>query len=82
MRQPRTSTILAIAIALVTILTLMAASMTAVWLTEEVRVVGLIAVPTALVAGLLVVYFEWRTKVQRRMLAKGRDFQALEGGVT
>jgi amino acid transporter len=82
MRQPKTSTILAIAIALVAILTLMAASMMAVWLTEEVRVVGLIAVPTALVAGLLVVYFEWRTKVRRRMLAKGRDFQALEGGVT
>jgi hypothetical protein len=64
-KQAKTSTILAVAIAFVGIWTVMAASITAVWLTEEVRVVGLVAVPTGLVAGLLVVYFEWRAKLQR-----------------
>jgi len=41
----------------------MAAGMTAGWLTEELRVTGLVMLPTAIVAGLLVVYFEWRAKL-------------------
>ena len=39
------------------------AGITAVWLTEEVRVFGLVMLPTAIVAGLLVVYFDWRAKL-------------------
>jgi hypothetical protein len=69
-KQTKKSTILAVAIAFVGIWAVMTASITAVWLTEEVRVVGLVAVPTGLVAGLLVVYFEWRTKLQRRIHAQ------------
>ena len=45
----------------------MAAGTTAVWLTEQVRVFGLVMLPTAIVAGLLVVYFEWRAKVLNRI---------------
>jgi hypothetical protein len=48
----------------------LAAGVTAVWLTEEVRVVGLVTLPTAIVASLLVLYFDWRAKLQRRILAE------------
>ena len=64
------STVLAIAVAFVSIWVVMAAGVTAVWLTEEVRVVGLVTLPTAIVASLLVLYFDWRAKLQRRILAE------------
>ena len=60
-----------LAIAFVSIWVVMAAGMTAVWLTGEVRVFGLVMLPTAVVASLLVVYFDWRARLQRRILAKG-----------
>jgi hypothetical protein len=69
---------LAVAIAFVGIWAVMTASITAVWLTEEVRVVGLVAVPTGLVAGLLVVYFEWRTKLQPRIHAQREGVEQLD----
>ena len=49
---------------------MLAAGVTAVWLTEEVRVVGLVIVPTAIVVSLLVLYFDWRAKLQRRIVAE------------
>jgi hypothetical protein len=64
------STVLAIAVALVSVWVMTAAGMTAVWLTEDARVFGLIALPTAIVASLLVLYFDWRARVQRRILAE------------
>jgi predicted ABC-type sugar transport system permease subunit len=64
------STVLAIALAFVSIWVVMAAGTTAVWLTGEVRVVGLVMLPTAVVASLLVLYFDWRAKLQRRILAE------------
>jgi Flp pilus assembly protein TadB len=69
---------LAIAIAFVGIWAVTAASITAVWLTEEVRVAGLVALPTALVAALLVVYFEWRARRQRQILAPREDLEHLD----
>ena len=78
MKPAKRSTILALAIALVSIWAVMAASITAVWLTEEVRVVGLVTVPAGIVAGLLVVYFEWRTKLQRRIRAQGQNVEQLD----
>jgi hypothetical protein len=39
-------------------------------LTEEVRVFGLVILPTAIVASLLVLYFDWRATLQRRILAE------------
>jgi hypothetical protein len=67
------STILAIGLAFVSIWAVMAAGITPVWLTEEVRVVGLVTLPPAIVASLLVLYFEWRAKLQRRILAERKD---------
>lgn len=62
--------VLAIAVAFLTVWVVMAACITAVWLTEEVRVVGLVILPTAVVASLLVLYFDWRSKLQRRALGE------------
>ena len=64
------STVLAIALAFLSVWVIMAAGLTAVWLTEEVRVIGLIALPAAIVASLLVMYFDWRARLQRRILAE------------
>jgi hypothetical protein len=38
-----------------------------------VRVFGLVALPTAIVASLLVVFFEWREKLLRRIQAEPKD---------
>ena len=64
------ATVPAVVVAFVSIWVLLAAGITAVWLTEEVRVVGLLILPTAVVASLLVLYFDWRAKLQRRILAE------------
>jgi hypothetical protein len=69
------STVLAIALALVSIWVMTAAGVTAGRWTEEVRVVGLVTLPTALIASLLVLYFDWRAKLQRRILVR-RDRQS------
>ena len=65
MNKASTSTILATAPAV-------AATM-ALWGTAEARVFGLVALPTAIVAALLVVYFDWREQLSRRMLADPSD---------
>jgi hypothetical protein len=64
-----------VALAFVSIWVVLAAAATAMWLTEEVRVVGLVTVPAAIVAGLLVLYFDWRARVLRPIRAErdGRD---------
>jgi hypothetical protein len=72
-RYARKATILAVALAFVGIWVVLATGATAVWLTGEVRVFGLVALPTAIVAGLLVVYFDWREKLLRRMLDEPKD---------
>ena len=60
------ATLVALALLFVSIWVVLAAGVTAVWLTEEVRVFGLVILPTGIVAGLLVVYFDWRAKLRRR----------------
>ena len=70
MRKANKETIVALALALFSIWALLAVDITAVWLTSEVRVFGLVILPTAIVAGLLVVYFDWRAKLRRRVLAE------------
>jgi hypothetical protein len=62
--------ILAVALAFVSVWVVLAAGMTAVWLTDDARVVGLVMVPTVIVASLLVLYFDWRGRVMRRLRAE------------
>jgi len=63
------SEIVAIVLAFISLFVVTIAGSTAVWLTSEVRVFGLVVLPTAIVAGLLVVYFDWRAKLRTRILA-------------
>ena len=67
MKKP---TVLAIAFAFVIIRVVMAAGSTATWLTDEVRVTGLVILPTAIMVFLVVLYFDWRAKPLRRILAE------------
>jgi hypothetical protein len=62
-------TALVMALAFAGMWAVMAAGIPAVRLTREVRVVGLVILLTSVVAALLVLYFDWRTKLQRRILA-------------
>jgi hypothetical protein len=64
------TTILGVAVAFVSAWLVLVASLTAVWLTEEVRVLGLVWLPTAIVASLLVVYFDWRMRLMRGLPAE------------
>jgi hypothetical protein len=64
------ATVVALALLFVSIWVVFAAGITAVWLTQEVRVFGLVILPTGIVAGLLVVYFAWRDNLRRRALAE------------
>jgi hypothetical protein len=67
------SEIVAIVLVFISIFVVMTAGATAVWLTSEVRVFGLVILPTAIVAGLLVVYFDWRARLRNRILADRDD---------
>jgi hypothetical protein len=67
------SEIVAIVLAFTSLFVVMIAGSIAVWLTSEVMVFGLVALPTAIVAGLLVVYFDWRAKLRNRILADRDD---------
>ena len=75
MREATKGQVLAVALAFASILAVLTAGATAVWLTDEVRVFGLVALPTAVVASLLVVYFDWREKHLRRKLAEPKGFR-------
>ena len=73
MKKATQSQIVAIVLAFVSIFVVLTAGATAVWLTSEVRVFGLVMLPTTIVAGLLVVYFDWRAKLRNRILADRDD---------
>ena len=72
MSKVNKATIVALALLFVSIWAVLAAGIIAVWLTEEVRVFGLVMLPAGIVAGLLVGYFDWRAKLRGRIMA-GRE---------
>ena len=67
MKKAKRRMIVAAVLFFVSVWLIMPTGITAVWLTEQVRAFGLVMLPTAIVAGLLVVYFEWRAKVLNRI---------------
>ena len=73
MKKATTSEIVAIVLAFISLCVVMISGSTAVWLTSEVRVFGLVVLPTVIVAGLLVVYFDWRATLRHRILADRDD---------
>ena len=70
MRKVNKATVLALALACCILWIVLAVGITVVWSTAESRVLGLAILPTAIVAGLLVVYFDWRAKLRRRVLGE------------
>ena len=70
MRKASKETIVALALVFFSLWIVLAVGITAAWLTAEVRVLGLVMLPTAIVAGLLAVYFDWRAKLRRRVLGE------------
>jgi hypothetical protein len=77
-RKANKGTIVALALLFVSIWIVLAAGITAVWSTEEVTVFGLVILPTGIVAGLLVVYFDWRAKLRRRVMAERDGYRTAE----
>ena len=71
MKKAKHSGVVAIVLAFFSLVVLLGAGAAAVWSRSEVRDFGLVVVPTAIVAGLLVVYFDWRTTFRNRLLASG-----------
>ena len=61
MTQATTTTAMAVAL------------VTAVWLIEEVRLFGLVMIPIAIAAAVLVVYFDWRAKVFSELFAERNE---------
>ena len=66
----RSAAILAVALAFVSVWVALAAGLTAAWLTEEVRVVGQVTLPAAIIASLLALYFDWRARWMRHVRAE------------
>jgi hypothetical protein len=55
------------------ILTAFTLGVAGVWLTGEAIVLPLVGLAATIVGGVLVAYFQWGTKVQRRILNKTND---------
>jgi hypothetical protein len=73
-KKARVATIVAVVLFFVSMWVMMATGITPVWLREEVRVFGLVMLPTAMVAALLVVYFHWRARLLHRIRDERNDY--------
>jgi hypothetical protein len=69
------ATVVAVMLFIVSLAVVLTAGIIAVWLTEEVRVLGLMILPTAIVASLLVVYFDWRAKLLDRLRDERHEYR-------
>ena len=67
MKNATTEAIMVVLLLFVSIFVILTVSIIAVWLTEEVRVFGLVLLPTGIVTALLVLYFDWRTRMRLRV---------------
>ncbi len=68
--------ILVAALAFVSIGVVMAGGLSTGWLTEEVRMFGLVLLLMAIAASLLVLYFDWRGRMMRHLRAEPDAYQA------
>lgn len=62
----RTARMLGIATALISVVVVFGLAALGVWLTSDAMVFGVVVLAAGTVAGLLVVYFEWRQQLYRR----------------
>jgi hypothetical protein len=61
------ASVVAVVLFVVSLAVVLTVGIIAVWSTEEVRVLALVILPTAVVASLLVMYFDWRAKLLNRI---------------
>lgn len=65
--------ILAWMVGLSTVAAIVLASLAGVWLTNDLRIVGLVIVGITPIAAGLVGYFEWRANLRRKVLDERQD---------
>ena len=73
MQKARNAAVVAVLLFLASLWVLMGVGITAVWLTEELKAIGLVVLPIGIVTGLLVVYFEWRARLFSRIRDEHND---------
>lgn len=78
----RTTTMLTAAIALAGVSVVLTAGLTEAWLPEAVLAVARVVLPTAMAATLLVLYFDWRRRLMRRVQADDGPYDAGEHAAT
>jgi hypothetical protein len=67
--------VVAVVLFVVSLAVVVTVGIIAVWLTEEVRVLALVILPTAIVASLLVVYFDWRARLLNRIRDERHEYR-------
>lgn len=63
MSDRRKAAVAAVALFFVSLWVVMGAGVTAIWLTGQAKVFGLIVLPATIVAVLLIQYFDWRARL-------------------
>jgi hypothetical protein len=74
-KRAKKETVVAVVLFFVGLWVVLVAGMTAVWLTEEVRVFTLVMLPAGIVAALLVVYFDWRARLLKQIRDEHRQYR-------
>ena len=75
MKRASKAAIVAVLLFVVSIGVVLSVGIIAVWLTAEVRVLGLVILPTVIVATLLVAYFDWRAKLLNRIRDRRHEYR-------
>ena len=71
MKSARNEDIAAVWLFFISLFLAIAAGLTAVWLTAEVRVFGIVLFPTVAVAAMMTLYYDWRAKLARPVRSEG-----------
>ncbi len=75
MKKVSKAAVVAVVLFVVSLAVVLTVGIIAVWLTEEVRVLALVILPTAIVASLLVVYFDWRARLLNRIRDERHEYR-------
>lgn len=75
MKKVSKAAVVAVVLFVVSLAVVVTVGIIAVWLTEEVRVLALVILPTAIVASLLVVYFDWRARLLNRIRDERHEYR-------
>ena len=65
MKSARNEEIAAVCLFFISLFLAIGAGLTAVWLTGEIMVFGIVLLPTVAVASMMILYYDWRNKLSR-----------------